>query len=144
MEGTLSMRGIKVLLEQPDLRVTELPGRIYVIDQVAHLNHAVVATTLAAIWASPTWRQPWGLVVVMADATYGADIRHHKMPPDDRRAVGTTLVTTKQLQRAVISAMGIGYRVASGFVLTATETMEQGVAIQRTLVTKVEASGKRF
>ena len=50
----------RLVLDQPEMRVVALPDRIYVVDRFHHLNRAGIAAALAAIWASPGWRQPWG------------------------------------------------------------------------------------
>jgi hypothetical protein len=147
-EARLETAPLKVLLEGAELRVSQLPGRIYVLDHFQHLTRAILAAAMATIWKSPGWRQPWGLVVVMGDASYDAtydgDIRKHEIPPDDKRAVGTAVVTNKQLHRAVIGAMGIAFKMVSGFYLSAHGVLGDAVAAQRELITKAEARGKPF
>jgi hypothetical protein len=139
---------LKVLLDGAELRVSELPGRVYVIDHFQHLTRAILASAMASIWKSPGWRQPWGLVVVMADASYdatfGGDIRKHEVPPDDKRAVGTAVVTNKPLHRTLVSAIGIALKMVSGFYLSAHGALGDAVTAQRELITKAEARGTRF
>jgi hypothetical protein len=129
----------KPLYEDPSMRVTALPGRIYVIDVFHNLSLGGVTTALDAIWASPGWRQPWGLVIVMHDsATYDSDIRKHAVPPDHKRAVGTAIVTTKPMQRMVIKSIGLGLGLVARFVLTAEGTVDAAVTAQLELIRRAE------
>jgi len=126
------------------MRVTSLPGRIYLIDVFHNLSLASVSTALEVIWAAPGWRQPWGLVIVMHEtATYDGDIRKHPVPRDDKRAVGTAIVTTKPLHRAVIKSIGLGLVMLSGFILTAEGTVEAAVTAQLALIKRTEERKRR-
>jgi hypothetical protein len=129
----------KLLHEDTQMRVTALPGRIYLIDVFRNLSLAGVSTALESIWGSPGWRQPWGLVIVMHDsATYDGDIRKHPVPPDDKRAVGTAIVTNKPLQRMVIKSIGLGLGLVARFVLTAEGTVDAAVKAQLELIKRAE------
>jgi hypothetical protein len=77
-------------------------------------------------------------------ATYDGDIRTHEMPPDDKRSVGTCLVSSNQFHRIVIKSIGIAYGAVSRFHLTAHETLEEGIATQLEQVTKAEAKKRPF
>jgi hypothetical protein len=129
----------KQLLELTAMRLVQLPGRIFVLDVSANLSRALVAEALDRIWTSPGWRQPWGLVIIMRDsATYDGDIRTIPVPPDNKRAVGTHIVTQKQVQRMVIKSIGLGLGLVSRFSLTASGTIEEAVAAQGDLVKRAE------
>jgi hypothetical protein len=143
--GPSAVSGGAVLLQAPEMRVTQLANRIYVIDVFKHLTRALIATALKAVWGSPGWRQPWGLVVVMhPTATYDGDIRTHELPPDDKRSVGTCLVSGNQFHRIVIKSIGIAYGAVSRFHLTAHATLEEGIATQLGHVKKAEANKRRY
>jgi hypothetical protein len=136
---------MRVLAQDAELRVQELPGRIYVLHVFKHLSRAVMAAGLRVIWSSPGWRQPWGLVVTIDEqATYDGDIRKHEMPPDDKRAVGTAVVTSRQGYRMVIKSIGIGFAMVSRFALSAHETLEEGIEAQRAAVARAEAKGRTY
>jgi hypothetical protein len=135
----------RVLAENDEMRVEELTGRIYVVRVFRCVSRGVLAAALKVIWASPRWHQPWGLVVEMDDdATYDGDVRQHEMPPNDRRAVGTAVVTCKQSHRMVIKSIGLGYGIVSRFILTAHEDLEPAIAAQREAVARAQAKGRAF
>ena len=128
-----------------EMELVEVSGRVYVVHVLRHLTRGLLARALATIWAAPSWRQPWGLVLVMRDGvTYDGDVRKHEMPPDDRRAVGTAVVTASQLHRMVINSVGLGYRTMSRFVVSAHDTLEAAIEAQSKLVVSVEAARRRF
>jgi hypothetical protein len=134
-----------LLLEQnKDMRVEAVAGRIYVVHVLQHLTFDVMAAALKVIWASPGWRQPWGLVIAMGGSTYDGDIRKHSVPPDHQRAVGTAIFTTNPMHRVVIKAIGIGYSMVSRFVLTSHETLASAIAKQREEVQKAELERRPF
>jgi len=137
--------GGRVLLDNPEVSVSQHPQRIYVLDVYRHCSKALIAAALKAIWASPGWRQPWGFVVVMhPGTTYDGDIRSHEVPPNDKRSVGTALVSSNQLHRMVIKSIGLAYGAVSGFHLTAHATLEEGVAAQLGYVQKAEARKRPY
>jgi hypothetical protein len=132
MPSRVGTAGGRLLLQHADLRVSELVGRVYVVDVYKHLTKDVMATALKSIWASPNWRQPWGMVLVMAEgATYNRDILQHEMPPNDKRGVGASIVSNNQLHRVVVKSAGLGYGMVSRFILTAHATLEQGIEAER-------------
>jgi hypothetical protein len=144
-EHPAAARAGRLLAADSDMRIEELPDRIYQLRVFRHISRALLAAALQVIWASPRWRQPWGLVIVVEDgATYDSDVRKHEMPPNDRRAVGTSVVTTKQMHRMVIKSIGIGYSLVSRFVMSAHENLEEAVAFQRDAVLKAVAEGRPF
>ena len=129
----------KLLFESSAARLTQLPGRVFVLDVTANLSRPLVGDALDRIWGAPGWRQPWGLVIVMRDsATYDGDIRTIPVPPNDKRAVGTNIVTQKQMQRMVIKSIGLGLSLVGGFALTASSTLEEAVTAQHELIKRAE------
>jgi hypothetical protein len=134
-----------VLLKSADMAVARTIGRIYVVDIFKHLTKGLMADALGAIWASPGWQQPWGMVVVMHEgATYDGDVRQHQMPPDDKRAVGIAIVSSSQLHRMVIKSIGLGYSLVSRFTMSAHATVEAGVETQLAQVQRAEANKRPF
>jgi hypothetical protein len=135
----------RTLLDDPTLRVEAVPGRVYVAWISGHFSLETMATVLDAAWGDPKWKQPWGLVLHIAEGvTYDTDLRHHAMPPPNRRAVGTAIVSAKQVHRMVVSSIGIGMRLAHGFHLSAHAEVEAGIAAQRQVVRTVEATGRDY
>ena len=133
------------LAENDAMFVEEVIGRVYVVHVHHHLSKQLMAEALGIIWASPRWKQPWGLVIHMEEAaTYDGDVRQHEMPPNHKRAVGTAVVTRKQLHRAIIQAAGLGYRMVSSFFLSAHDTVEQGIEAQRGYVQRAERANKKY
>jgi hypothetical protein len=129
----------KLLHETAAVRLSQVPGRVFIVDVAANLSRSLVADALDRIWSTPGWRQPWGLVIVMRDsATYDGDIRSIPVPPDDKRAVGTNIVTQKPMQRMVIKSIGMSLGLVSRFSLTASATLEEAVAAQLDLIRRAE------
>lgn len=142
---TQPMRRGLTLLDDAEMLVEEMMGRIYVVHVHHNVSKALLARALQVVWASPRWKQPWGLVIhIEEQATYDGDVRQHEMPPNDKRAVGTAVVTRKQLHRAIIQAIGLGYRMVSSFYLSAHDTVEQGVEAQRFHVERAERAHKPY
>jgi hypothetical protein len=116
-----------------------------VITVHVRLTRSVLARALQFIWHRQSWRQPWGLVVELPEGTtYDSDVRKHEMPPDDKRAVGTAVITASPVYRMVISSVGIAYRAVSRFVVSAHVEVADGIAAQRALVEQAEAEGRRY
>ena len=136
---------MSVLLEDAGMRLSSLSGRIYLMDVFQNLSRAVMGTALQTIWATPGWRQPWGFVIIMEDsATYDGDVRRHEMPPDDKRAVGTNIVTKKPVQRMVIKSIGLGLGLLSRFQLQASATLDEAVAAQLDLIKRAEGRNRLY
>jgi hypothetical protein len=136
---------MKLLLEAPGTKVHQLPGRVYVMEVFQNLTRVVIAKSLEAIWATPEWRQPWGLVIVMHEsATYDADVRQYDVPPNEKRAVGTNIVTVKPVQRMVIKSIGMGLGLVSRFSLSASSTLKEAVAAQLELIKKAEEKRRLY
>jgi hypothetical protein len=135
----------RVLLEDTVMRLTQLPGRIYVIDVFRNLSRDVVSKALEGVWGAPGWRQPWGLVIVMHDsATYDGEVRKLAVPPEHRRAVGTAIVTQKPVQRMVIKSIGVGLGLVSKFWLSAAATVEEAVSLQSDLIKRAEDKNRPY
>jgi hypothetical protein len=135
----------KLLFESIPARISQLTGRVYVVDVAANLSRSLVAHALDVIWGSPGWRQPWGLVIVMRDsATYDGEIRSIPVPPSEKRAVGTHIVTQKPVQRMVIKSIGLGLSLVGGFALTASSTLEEAVAAQLDLIKRAEERKRAY
>ena len=95
---------------------------------------------LDEIWADPAWQQPWVLVVVAdASTTYEARVRDAKVPGHQKRALGTAVVTTRPMHKAVIGALSVGFRVATGFELTAHDDEAQALKTARELLARARA-----
>jgi hypothetical protein len=136
---------MKLLLESPGMRIHQKPGRVYVMEVFENLTRLLIARSLEVIWATPEWRQPWGLVIVMHEsATYDADVRQYEVPPHERRAVGTNIVTVKPLQRMVIKSIGVGLGLVSRFSLSASSTLDEAVAAQLALIKRAEEKKRPY
>lgn len=134
-----------VLLEADDVRVRRVPGPVYVANLLDYFSLDVMARVLEAAWADPEWAQPWGLVMVVErDVGYDTDLRHHAMPPADKRAVGTAIVSNKTAHRMVVSSIGIGMRIIQGFHLTSFATEQEGIDDQREAVERTRAAGRLY
>ena len=124
--------------------VRRVEPRIFVLSVTGNLSRAMMAHTLAVIWALPDWQQPWGLVVTMAEgSTYDSDILRHDIPADERRAVGTTLVTTNIFHRMMVNSVGVGLRLAR-FHLTGHATEEEAIERMSERVREAQARNRKF
>jgi hypothetical protein len=143
--GQAPVSGSQLLQSDGEMRVTEHAGRIFVITVHVRLTRGLLARALQIIWRRSSWRQPWGLVVELPEGTtYDSDVRKHEMPPDDRRAVGTAVITSNPVHRMVISSIGIAYRAVSRFVISAHSSLADGISAQRALVVQAEADNRRY
>ena len=66
------------------------------------------------------------------------------MPPTDKRAVGTSIVSKKTAHRMVVSSIGIGMRIIQGFHLTAFADEQDGIDDQRRAVQNTRDSGRSY
>jgi len=134
-----------VVFRSSDVMVEEMPGDVYVLHVVRNLSRATLTASLEAIWGTPGWRQPWGMVVSFADdATYDGDVRSYEIPPTNKRSIGCSIVTSSQLRRMVIKSIGLGYAAVSKYVMTAHDTLDPAVATQRDAVLVARSQHRTF
>ena len=129
----------QLLLADDNIRVEELNGRVYTVLVARHITRDSLALALQTIWSSPRWRQPWGLVIDLQNATYDNDLRKHEMPPANLRAVGTAIVTSKQMYRIVIKSINLGLKMFSNYELSAHDHFADAVRSQRQAVERAQA-----
>jgi hypothetical protein len=116
-----------------NLKVAE--DGIFVAELPEHVSRQTIEVMLEEVWAHPSWRQPWGLVVVAGDGTtYDPDVRRTGVPGEDKRAAATAVVTSSMMQRTVVQTMGMGLRLASNFHLTGHSDLGEAVETVRKLV----------
>jgi len=120
-------------------------GPVYVLDVLGLLGSKMMSRALAAIWGHPEWKQPWGFVILTHEGVrYEPDLRGYSMPPHDRRAVNTAVVSKQQLHRMVIGTIGISLRLAKSFPLEVFPDIHDAIEATRRHVAAARAQGRPY
>ena len=127
------------------MEIDQVEAGVYVARAPARLDSAFIDAVLERIWSAPDWGQPWGLIIDVRDAqSYDPDVRKTRVPPKDRRAVGTAVVAEKTMHRLVIRSVGLGLKTLTGFELSAHDELDGAIEHMRSAVATCREQGRDY
>jgi hypothetical protein len=131
------------LKECADYRLSRHGDSVYVAHTAAHVSRQMVNEWLGIVWSDPQWKQPWAMITVLQeDSTYDLDLRDVPIPPPERRAVMTAVVSPKSLHRMVVNTMGIAMKISHRFQVISCSNLDEALQETRAALANAGRSGR--